>query len=164
METIAPISDETASSIMLGGILGFALGTILVIYLIWWLLQVIAYWRIFTKAGEPGWKSIIPAYNQYTLYKMTWKAPVFWVWLVFTVAVLVMYQQLSVSGDNASTLLVAATFIVLIILIAISLISYYKLAKSFGHGIGYAVGLFFLWPIFILILGFGSSEYKGADL
>ena len=40
-------------------------GAYLILAFVWWLLQIIANWRIFTKAGEPGWKSIIPVYGDY---------------------------------------------------------------------------------------------------
>lgn len=51
------------SSLMLLG------GMYLMIAFAWWLLQIIANWRIFTKAGEAGWKSIIPIYGDYISYK-----------------------------------------------------------------------------------------------
>lgn len=46
---------------------------------IFYILQVIAYWKIFTKAGEEGWKSIIPIYNGYVQYRLTWDVQYFWV-------------------------------------------------------------------------------------
>lgn len=52
------------SSLMLLG------GMYLMIAFAWWLLQIIANWRIFTKAGEAGWKSIIPIYGDYISYKI----------------------------------------------------------------------------------------------
>ena len=45
-------------------------GAYLILAFVWWLLQIIANWRIFTKAGEPGWKSIIPVYGDYISYKI----------------------------------------------------------------------------------------------
>lgn len=45
-------------------------GMYLMIAFAWWLLQIIANWRIFTKAGEAGWKSIIPIYGDYISYKI----------------------------------------------------------------------------------------------
>ena len=44
---------------------------------IFYILQVIAYWKIFTKAGEEGWKSIIPIYNGYVQYRLTWDVQYF---------------------------------------------------------------------------------------
>lgn len=43
-----------------------SLGTIFILVIGWYILQVVAYWKIFEKAGEPGWKAIVPFYNTYT--------------------------------------------------------------------------------------------------
>ena len=43
-------------------------GIYLIFALAWWILQIIANWNIFTKAGEAGWKSIIPIYGDYVSY------------------------------------------------------------------------------------------------
>ena len=65
--------------------LALGMGLVLIVFaLAWYILQVVAYWKIFTKAGEAGWKSIIPVYNTYTPYKMTWSASMFWIWLLCT--------------------------------------------------------------------------------
>lgn len=57
-----PVRWQTESTSPLVVALALALG----------LLYVIAAWRIFKKADEPGWASIVPLYNQYVLYKITW--------------------------------------------------------------------------------------------
>ena len=48
----------------------------------WWILQIVANWRIFTKAGEAGWKSIIPVYGDYISYKIAWQTGYFWLMFV----------------------------------------------------------------------------------
>ena len=53
------------------GLLLASLGSILILVIGWYILQVVAYWQIFEKAGEPGWKAIIPCYNTYTQYTFT---------------------------------------------------------------------------------------------
>ena len=65
------------SSLMLLG------GMYLMIAFAWWLLQIIANWRIFTKAGEAGWKSIIPIYGDYISYKIAWQPAYFWLTHIF---------------------------------------------------------------------------------
>ena len=55
-------------------------GSILILVIGWYILQVVAYWQIFEKAGEPGWKAIIPCYNTYTQYKFTWNANIYWLY------------------------------------------------------------------------------------
>ena len=132
------------------------LGTYLVIVLLWYVLQVIAYWKIFTKAGQPGWKSIIPIYNQYTQFRISWKIPyMYWVWLVCMVAGVILGSingWIAYVGGAAS---LAATII--------GVIATVKLSKAYGHGVGFAIGLIFLGPIFMMILGFGSSQYLGPQ-
>ena len=44
-----------------------------------------------------------------------------------------------------------------------TVVALYKLACAYGHGIGFTIGLFFLNPLFMLILGFGDSEYMGPQ-
>ena len=59
------------------------LGGIYVIFAFtWWILQIVANWRIFTKAGEAGWKSIIPVYGDYISYKIAWQTGYFWLMFV----------------------------------------------------------------------------------
>lgn len=62
-------------------------GAYLILAFVWWLLQIIANWRIFTKAGEPGWKSIIPVYGDYISYKIAWETGYFWATLILGIAV-----------------------------------------------------------------------------
>ena len=143
------MSDTAATLVAL-------LGTYLVIVLIWYVLQVIAYWKIFTKAGEPGWKSIIPIYNQYIQFRISWKIPyMYWVWLACLVAGAMLGSINSWVAYIGAIASLASTIIGVIALI--------KLAKAYGHGVGFAIGLIFLNPIFMMILGFGSSQYLGPQ-
>ena len=126
---------------------------VLLIALAWYVIQVIANWKIFKKMGEPGWKAIIPFYNSYILYKRTWKTMFFWIALVIGIIAGV-FQSLSQTMTDQATVFVIAALV-------LKIIGDNKLSKSFGHGAGFTVGLVFLNPIFKLILGFGSSKYVG---
>lgn len=156
-----------------------------------WVLGVIAKWRIFKKAGESAWKSIIPIYSDYIFYKIVWKPSMFWVTLVLTVIIEILSLITSVGaylylgsmgipyGYNMETsalvsmgtaidygVLLALSLIQMIfsvVLIIISVKLCIKTAHSFGKGGGFAVGLFFLNFIFLLILGFGNAQYKGKN-
>jgi len=97
------------------------------------IVAIIALWKIFEKAGEPGWAAIIPFYNLYVLFKITWG-----------------------NGWNFLLLLIPIANIVFYIITMV------KLSKSFGKGGGFAVGLVFLSVIFYCILGFGSARYMGV--
>jgi hypothetical protein len=96
------------------------------------LLLIVAMWKVFTKAGQPGWASIIPIYNLYIWCKIVGRP---WWWILLMLIPLV-------------------NFIVCIILCI-------DLAKSFGKGVGFGIGLALLGIIFFPILGFGSAQYQG---
>ena len=133
---------------------------VLLIALAWYVVQVIANWKIFKKMGEPGWKSIIPYYNSYILYKRTWKIMFFWIALVIGIIAGV-FQSLSQSMPDQNVVFASIALVFLIAAFVIEIIECSKLSKSFGHGAGFTVGLVLLNPIFKLILGFGSSQYIG---
>jgi hypothetical protein len=103
-----------------------------IVYAVITLVFVIAGWRIFEKAGEAGWKVLIPIYNTLVLLKIVGRP---WWWILL--------------------MLIPIVNIVIWIIVAIDL------SKSFGHGGGFAVGLIFLPFIFGLVLGFGSDRYVG---
>ena len=95
-------------------------------------ILVIPYWVVFTKAGQPGWPALIPIYSTYILLKVVGRPG--W-WLILFIIPLV-------------------NFVILIIVMN-------DLSKSFGHGVGFTLGLIFLSIIFLFILAFGSSTYRG---
>jgi Family of unknown function (DUF5684) len=103
-----------------------------IIYVLVWLIVILAFWRIFTKAGEAGWKSIIPIWNTLVLLRIVGR-PWWWIILLF----------------------IPIVNIVVWIIVALNL------SKSYGHGNGFGVGLILLPFIFGLILGYGSDTYRG---
>lgn len=123
-----------SSDAVLGGMLVGYLITFLVIYV----LSVIAMWKIFTKAGKPGWASLIPIYN-----------------------IVVMYQIVGL--NPLLIILLFIPFINVIAAIVLSIIQCIRLSKAFGKGVGFTFGLIFLSPIFLLILGFGNDKYIGFE-
>ena len=138
------------------------LGVIYMVFdFLWWLLQIIANWNIFTKAGEAGWKSIIPVYSDYISYKIAWQPSYFWLVFVLGIITSVANGMADPNGTNTTILLIVS--LIRIILAIISILYCIKLSRAFGHGIGFAIGLIFLQPIFMLILGFGNDPYYGAD-
>ena len=119
-----------------GGILAVYSVIILAIAVV----ELIGMWKMFTKAGEAGWKCLIPIYNLVILFKIAGLSP--WLILCYLLSFIPVVGWLVMLG--------------LQIYLAINL------SKSFGMGNGFAAGLFFLQPIFMCILGFGKAEYKGA--
>ena len=138
----------------------------IVIGVAWYILQVVAYWKIFTKAGRPGWHSLIPVLNTWDEVDLSWNRTMAWV----TVGLAVVGSILNVAINNqqnqglpiSGTLSTLSTVIALIALI-IGVLSSYKLAKAFGKGVGFCIGLILLSPIFMLILGFGNAQYQGPQ-
>ena len=127
------------------------LGIILVIGLIVYVLQVIGMWKVFKKSGEEGWKAIIPIYNTYTMCKITGVNP--W-WVLIVVVASGLTGALGESDLQSVVSLLSS-----IISIYFSVLLYVSLARAFGKSDGFAVGLVLLNPIFLLILGCGSSQF-----
>lgn len=105
-----------------------ALVPVIIIGLAVSLFLIIAMWRVFTKAGKPGWASIIPFYNIYVELKIVGR-PGWWLVLMF----------------------------IPIVNIVIGIIVTIDLAKSFGKGGGFAVLLILLPFIGFAILGFSKN-------
>ena len=122
------------------------LGIVIGIGLVVWLIQTIAMWKLFSKAGEAGWKAIIPIYNMYIYFKIAGIPNVYWLLLLVSVLTAI-----------PNPIVVYAC---LVIGIVITFYHASKISKAFGHGLGYTLGLLFLNTIFLLILGFGSSKYE----
>ena len=120
------------------------------------ILMIIAWWKIFTKAGEKGWKAIIPIYNGYTQYKLFWNAKMFWIMLALGLVA-------SICVAVGSTVCTIIGTLLLIPALIIGIMFYHRVSKSFGHGVGFTVGLILLNIIFVLILAFGKSEYKKIE-
>lgn len=129
--------------------------------LVWYIIQVIALWRIFSKAGVGGWKAIIPLYNEYTLFKISFKNHgVAWAFLILTIANFIISCAVDLStAATWNTVTQIITFVIGVLMI----IRCFKLSKAFGHGIGFGFGLLFLNSIFRLILGFSSDPYVDAQ-
>lgn len=118
---------DTTSQNAIAGIFGAYSVVVLAIAII----MIVANWKIFTKAGKPGWASIVPIYNMY-----------------------VTFQVAGMNGWMFLLLFVPLVNIVVQIMLCLNL------AKAFGKSTGFGIGLIFLNPIFLLILAFGNAEYS----
>ena len=131
--------------------------TVFIIGIILCILLIVAKWKIFTKAGIAGWKSLIPIYNVYLQYKISGLS--FWKWSVLPILVGSVF--VSLAGENPSGINILWFLIGLAILIFADIKFNLQFAKAFGKGVGFALGLIFLPNIFQLILGYGSAQYVG---
>lgn len=135
-------SAETAA---LNAILGI-FSTIWLLVLAFFVINIVANWKIFTKANQPGWASIVPFYKSYIAFKIYWGNG----WLFLVPLVLGLLGFIPLLG----TLLVIAG-------VVINVITQYKKAVAFGQGIGFTIGLVLVSPIFNMILGLGNYQYLG---
>lgn len=94
---------------------------------------IVSFWMIFEKAAEPGWKSLVPLYNLYIFFKITWFNG--WYFLLMFIP---------------------------IVNLVIGIITTVKLARVFDKGAWFAAGLLFLGPFFYFILAFDRSRYIGG--
>ncbi len=138
--------------------------------------NIIGKWKCFEKAGEPGWKALIPFYNWVVYYKISGMSPY---WLIVNIAYyliticgsIIYLTSLLVNGVDGdlsveSFLIATLTYAVIVCAaaggyLALNIVSSIKFAKAFGKGGGYAVGLIFIPYVFLLILGFGNATYVG---
>jgi hypothetical protein len=107
-------------------------GILVVVYIAIIVFEIAALWQVFVKAGEAGWKAIIPIWNTLIILKIVGRH---WWWIIL--------------------------FIIPIVNIIVWIIVSLDWAKSYRKGVGFGVGLFFLNFIFVPILGFGPAQYAG---
>lgn len=112
-----------------GGIGGIIALLILVVILVFY---IITCWKVYSKAGKPGWAAIIPIYNMIVFLQICGK-PLWWLILWF----------------------IPIVNIIIFILLSVAL------AQVFGKGTGFGIGLVLLGFIFYPILAFGSAKYVG---
>ncbi len=168
IETLTPEQAALA-----GGIVSGIIVSTTIFVLVWYVLLVIAGWKMLEKAGEKGWKSLIPIYNVYMLYKIVDMAG--WFWAMIGLGVLMSIISTATGyGPNVSLdqilayysnpLLFILSIAVCIFAIVVEIKYAYRTAKVFGHGIGYTIGIILVPNIFWLILGFGKSKYNKKHL
>ena len=124
--------EDDAASGLVGGLLALFTGGFLLVMLACAVIMIASMWKVFTKAGQPGWAAIVPVYNLIVLLQIVGK-PLWWILLM---------------------LIPLVNFVIVILV-------YIDLAKSFGKSTGFGIGLVFLSFIFFPILGFGDARYIG---
>jgi hypothetical protein len=120
-------SDPAAGS----GAAGAVGGAIMLVWLAFVVLMIAAMWKVFVKAGEPGWAAIVPIYNYVVLDRIAGR-PTWWILLWLLIAPI---PYIVVSFD---------------------------IAKRFGKGAGFGIGLILLPFIFYPMLAWGDNRYQAA--
>lgn len=113
------------------------------------ILMLVAMWRIFTKANEEGWKSLIPFYGSYVLAKIVWRKGEYYWYCLIAQVVLNLLKFLWPGFAVIGGIVTIAYWIMLCI----------GLCNVFGQSGGFAAGLILLPVIFFPILAFGSAKY-----
>ncbi len=132
---VSPIINVTSTingasgNTLVGGFL-IAFVTFFIFVSIAAIISIIAMWKIFTKAGQPGWASIIPVYNMIVMLEVI-RRPLWWIVLMF----------------------------IPFVNILISVVIARELARVFGKGRRFTAGLLVLPFIYYPLLGFGKSQY-----
>lgn len=127
-------------------LLGGMLYTVILLVVAYFVLKIVANWKIFEKAGQPGWASIVPFYSNYIEFNLYWGNG----WLFLIPVVLSLLSGIPLLGN-----------LFLVVALIIGAITNYKKAVAFGEGIGFTIGLCLLNPVFNIILAFGHYEYHG---
>ncbi len=123
-------NDAAAAAAIAGA--GVAAMFLLIIEIALIIVVIVGMWKVFEKAGKPGWGSIVPFYNQWLMCEIAGK-PGWWMLLFFIPCVGIVFAIIVLAG----------------------------VAKNFGKGTGFLLGMIFLPFIFYPILGFGDSQYQG---
>lgn len=172
METLATLTTSETNAAIAGGVAGAMITSLIMTMVVWYLLTVIATWKIFKKAGEPGWKCLIPIYNTYIMYKIVGMKGWFWGMLLISLAFGIITaidgtsnifamssDELAAFDWGAHIPTTVGLIITTVAAVVVGILNAWRTSRVFGHGVGYFLGLLFLQPIFWLILGFGKSKY-----
>lgn len=122
-------TQSLANSAAIGIMAGIGMGFIFMIFAFTFFLMA-CYWKIYSKAGQPGWAIFVPFYNFFVMLRIVNK-PWWWFFLLF----------------------------IPLVNIVIAIIIVHRLSLSFGKGAGFTLGLLFLSIVFVPILAFDNSVY-----
>lgn len=120
--TIDPTNQAVLNAVAASKWVSFALA----------ILTIVAMWKLFKKAGKPGWAAIIPIYN-----------------------IIVMLEIAGMPGWYVLLLLIPIVNVVISILIIL------RFVKAYGKGTGFGILTIFFAPIMYAIMAFGDTKYVG---
>ena len=137
-------------------------GAFLIVYLILifvsmavGILDIVAYWKLFEKAGEPGWKSLIPFYNLFVITKIATGRYAAATWIAVLAGIY--YILLILVSVTESVILTLIAFLALIPVVVLSCYIYYKFGEAYGKSKGWCVAMIFLNQILIIAMGFDKD-------
>ncbi len=135
---------------------------IAVISALLWIFLKICQWIVFQKAGQSGWKALIPIYDTFVMLRII-QRPQWWGYLIIIMsAIQIIITMLTNENSSESGTLSLLSNVATIVSFIYSVRITNGLSRSFGRGLGFTLGLLFFPYIFYPILAFGSSTYRSA--
>ena len=128
------------------GALGALLAVYILIMIAIYVVTVVGLWKMFVKAGRPGWAAIVPIYNWWVWVEMIGR-PRWWFWALVASLLLSWIPLVGI--------------ILSILMFVLYLMGCLDMAKAFGRGAGTGIGLWLVPFVFAPILGFGDAQYVG---
>ena len=116
----------------IGAIIGMIFGSLIGLAIA--VVMIASMWKIYVKAGQPGWACLVPVYNQYILVDKILQKPIWWLVLMLLPCTMGIWAW----------------------------VVYIELAKRFGKGPGFGIGMVLLPIVFFPMLGFGKAQYDGS--
>ena len=112
----------------------FCCGIFYVLYLALLIGIIVALWKVYKKAGYPGWASLVPFYNNYVLFEIVYGKGNGWKFLLSLIPIYNIYLMFKL---------------------------YIDWAKAYGKSTGYGLLLLFFYPFVIFAMAFGNATYMG---
>ena len=133
--------------------------SLLIILIALIILLTVAEWKILTKAGEKGWKSLIPFYNIFVSHHIVGMSHT---WFIIEVIAWIIEFVLELVKMPAPVVLAVGIAVGIFTLVS-ELVHIIKMCSCFGKGTGFKIGMILIPELFMLIIAFGKSEYKKPD-
>lgn len=133
--------------------------SLLIILIALIILLTVAEWKILTKAGEKGWKSLIPFYNIFVSHHIVGMSHT---WFIIEVIAWIIEFVLELIKMPAPVVLAVGIAVGIFTLVS-ELVHIIKMCRCFGKGTGFKIGMILIPELFMLIIAFGKSEYKKPD-
>ena len=140
-------------------IVSLVLGVVMIILEV---VMIIARWRIFTKANQPGWKSLIPIYSEYTDFNLSWDGGQF-IGLL-TVGIIIYIMNKATLSNGKAMLGIVLDIIFLVCMLIALIVKNIRLARCFDKSTGFAMLLTFIPPVGYAMLAFGDDRFDRSRL
>lgn len=128
---------------------------IMLVSLVLGVLSLIATYRLYEKAGEEGWKSLIPVYNFFVLSRIITGKYIFGTIYMVVALVYVIFYSIGAALQSVPMILISLLFALPVYVMAGYM--YYQMGKVYGKSTGWCVAMIFLSPILIIAMGFDKD-------